>query len=93
MDEFNEGNSVILTCNYTEINEDIIDQNIWYFNYEPLKFENLHIDLIGNKSIIIKHLNRSIHDGDYSCALHLKSGIELFGYGVLIATQCSFIII
>jgi hypothetical protein len=83
-----EGNTIILTCNYTEIDENIIDETIWYFNYKQLQFENLNIDLIGKKSIIIKNLNHSKHDGDYSCELRLKSGINLFSYGLTIATQC-----
>jgi hypothetical protein len=69
-DQFIEGNSVKLYCNYTIFDENKIETILWFYEYEPIQYRVLNIELINNnKSIIIKKLNHLIHDGIYYCTV------------------------
>ena len=91
-DEFIEGNPVKLNCNHTIFDENKIEKILWFFEFEPIQYDLLNVQLINkNKSIIIEKLNHLIHDGIYYCSIYLKSGIELYFSDILIKTECKFL--
>ena len=69
-EEFIEKKSSELYCNFPHINQNYIENIIWYKDDEPIG-NIINITYSNDyKTLIFVYLNRTIHNGTYFCALN-----------------------
>lgn len=75
-ERFIEGDTVEFYCDYSKIDESIIDSIKWSFNSFILGLNIVEISA-DNRNVTVRNLNHTIHNDVYFCEMFLKSGIVL----------------
>lgn len=75
-----EGNRTDIYCNISSINETKIQYIKWYKNYaEITDFSSINVSISDdNRTLTFDYLNRTIHNGNYTCEIRFISNQSIF---------------